>query len=518
MSRVAVRDPRIEVEDLADLEIEGTARAAEAIELPPLHTGQARIEAGEARFTVVVAGRRFGKSFYGVRRAVQSGLRGGRVWWVAPTYSLASEGWEVLMALGSQVPGARIQRNPEDRCVWFPRSGPLQGRVQVRSADNPQSLRGAGLDGVVADEFPLMQETAWTQGLRPTLTDTKGWALFIGTANGRGTWGHRLWQRGWGKDPEVGWTSFQAPTWENPYIDAEEIEAARRDLHPAIFSQEYGAEWIELAGVVPFRAEWLREYTLAERPALRDLWVAIGVDPAISKRDTACQTAIVATGLGQTPATRGMMYVVGAAQGHWTPYETAEQIFRMLQATQPRVLVIEDVAYQRSLADILKREAQIRGLPLPAVRLEIPERDKLRRAMGASPLVESGRVQFGPGQAALQAALLKVPGDASGWDYTDAFGLSLRALPRQERANRTPLLHADGTPRIEAPDRRGAPMLSRAAGYAHPGVLTRPASGRPSLRSVPRPADVLAGRWMAETFGTAGRRRAGSYGGRRGAG
>jgi phage terminase large subunit len=46
-------------------------------------------------------------------------------------------------------------------------------------------LRGIYLDGVVLDEFPLMQGRTWSEVIRPLLTDRQGWALFIGTPNGK---------------------------------------------------------------------------------------------------------------------------------------------------------------------------------------------------------------------------------------------------------------------------------------------------------------------------------------------
>jgi phage terminase large subunit-like protein len=119
--------------------------------------------------------------------------------------------------------------------------------VAVRSADNPDSLRGEGLDFVVMDECAFMQREAWTEAIRPALSDRLGKALFISTPKGR-NWFWENYQRG--INGEEGWQSWTFPTVNNPYIAASEVEAARRDLPEIIYRQEYLAEFIESDGGV----------------------------------------------------------------------------------------------------------------------------------------------------------------------------------------------------------------------------------------------------------------------------
>jgi len=168
--------------------------------------------------------------------------RGGRAWWVAPSYPVASVGWRVIGELAMQIPGVEVRR--VDRMVTLPGGG----SVQVRSADNPDSLRGEGLDFVVLDECAFIKEDAWAHALRPALSDRQGKALFISTPAGR-NWFWRLWQRG--NDSEQNeWHSWRFPTSANPFIPPTEIEAARRNLPDRIFRQEYLAEFIDDAGGV----------------------------------------------------------------------------------------------------------------------------------------------------------------------------------------------------------------------------------------------------------------------------
>jgi hypothetical protein len=98
---------------------------------------------------------------------------------VAPHYKEADEGWEILLFLCKDIPGVQVERRPNYR-VRFP-SG---GMVQVRSAEDPQSLRGATLSGLVLDEAAQISREAWEVVLQPTLAVSQGWATFISTPKG----------------------------------------------------------------------------------------------------------------------------------------------------------------------------------------------------------------------------------------------------------------------------------------------------------------------------------------------
>ena len=141
--------------------------------LPRLHPGQKTVWDEHARFKVLASGRRWGKTLLGSLACVVDGASGGRAWWVAPSYKMAMVGWRAVYRLGRQIPGANIRRG--DLLVEMPGGG----SVQVRSADDPQSLRGEGLTLAVLDECAFMSEEAWTEALRPALSDRRGGALFI---------------------------------------------------------------------------------------------------------------------------------------------------------------------------------------------------------------------------------------------------------------------------------------------------------------------------------------------------
>lgn len=224
-----------------------------------------------ARFRVVDAGRRFGKTRLGVMECLEVAVNKGRAWWVAPSYPISQVGWRPLRRLAGRIPGADI-RLAEMSVVL-----PGGGEVRVRSADSPDSLRGEGLDFVVLDECAFVKPEAWSEALRPALSDKLGRALFISTPRGR-NWFWDIYQRGIRGEDD--YKSFIFPTSANPYIAKTEIEAARHELPELIFRQEYEAEFIDDQGGV-FRRVQEAAVLSPQEPQENGQYIA-GVDVAAS--------------------------------------------------------------------------------------------------------------------------------------------------------------------------------------------------------------------------------------------
>ena len=212
------------------------------VALPKLHKGQRQVWDSPARFDVLACGRRWGKTRLGALRCMTVGLRGGRAWWVAPSYPMSTVGWRLIKRLSGPVPGT--EKREVDRLIVYPGGG----EVQVKSADNPDSLRGEGLNFLVMDECAFIKEAAWAEALRPALSDRRGKALFISTPKGR-NWFWRLWQMGQDSSRSE-WHAWRFPTADNPFIQADEIEAARQLLPERVFAQEYLAEFLDDSGAV----------------------------------------------------------------------------------------------------------------------------------------------------------------------------------------------------------------------------------------------------------------------------
>lgn len=249
------------------------------------HKAQIEIHDSIARFRVVDAGRRFGKTRLGVWECIEVAVKGGRAWWVAPSYPIAQVGWRPLRRIGAKIPGTDV-RYAEMSIVL-----PNGGEVRVRSADNPDSLRGEGLDFVVLDEHAWMKQEAWTEALRPALSDKLGRALFISTPRGRNFFWEQY-QRGVRNDS--GYQSFSYPTSSNPYIKASEIEAAKQELPEIIFRQEYMAEFIDDQGGVFRRVQEAARLKSFDAPLPNHQYIA-GVDVAASVDFTVVSIMDIAT-------------------------------------------------------------------------------------------------------------------------------------------------------------------------------------------------------------------------------
>ena len=225
--------------------------------LPPLHKGQLEVAKSDARWKILCAGRRFGKTRLGVQMCMEVALRGGRAWWVAPTFSIARVGWRDIAASAKSFPK---EIEPKVSLANMQIDLANGGSIAVRSADNPQRLRGEGLDFLVMDEAAFVKPEVWQEVLRPTLTERKGSALFISTPIGRDNWFFDLWETA--EDAE-NWQRFRFATTDNPRIDPEEVEAARTEVGSIVFAQEYLAEFVD-AGQGMLKPEWLHYFNVPD--------------------------------------------------------------------------------------------------------------------------------------------------------------------------------------------------------------------------------------------------------------
>jgi phage terminase large subunit len=198
-----------------------------------------------ARFRVCVSGRRFGKTTLAIRELCYYARDPGKVcWYVAPSYRQAKQiAWIKLKKILKDL--RWVKNINEAELTVILKNG---SRICLRGADNPDSLRGVGINFLVLDECADIQESAFTEVLRPTLSDTKGKAMFIGTPKGM-NWFYDLYQRGQDQTEEE-WSSYQYTTVQGGWVDQQEIEQAKSDLDSKTYRQEYEATWESYSGVI----------------------------------------------------------------------------------------------------------------------------------------------------------------------------------------------------------------------------------------------------------------------------
>ncbi len=251
-------------------------RLTDAVRLA-LHAGQRTVFTNRARFRVIVAGRRWGKTHLARVELIEPAVRvPGRYWYVAPTLKDAKDIFWGDLKDAIDWTWLAEKPNESELKILF-RSG---GEIRLYGAEDPDALRGRGLRKVVLDEFADMKPETWTESLRPALADYGAPALFIGTPRSFNHF-HALYEKG--QDPtRRTWASWQFKTIENPFIDPQEIEDAKTDTDARTFRQEYEASFETLAGRAYYafsRAHNVKPVHLdPELPAC--LFFDFNVDPA----------------------------------------------------------------------------------------------------------------------------------------------------------------------------------------------------------------------------------------------
>lgn len=211
------------------------------------HSEQQRLVRSPARFKVVPAGRRSGKTERAKRQLVKSAYEAVKtVSWPDPRWFAAAPTRDQAKAIYWADLKAMFRRD----LIADIRETDLMIRlvtgaeIYVIGMDKPERIEGRPWDGGILDEFANMKRGVWGENVRPALSDRKGWCWLIGVPEGRDHY-YDLWRKARsGEDPE--WDGF---TWHSADIlDPAEVESARRDLDPLVFAQEYEASFINFEG------------------------------------------------------------------------------------------------------------------------------------------------------------------------------------------------------------------------------------------------------------------------------
>lgn len=221
-----------------------------------LHPKQLEVFQDPRLFKVVVAGRRFGKSWLAASVAAVEALRPEAngyaltdkgVFLIAPTHDQAKRiYWAHLMRLTAKV-STRIDRNtgrielPNDR--W----------IEVRGADKPDSLRGVGLSYAVFDEYASMKPEVWEMIVGPALTDVGGGALFIGTPAGK----NHFYQLVLENQNSPDWGIWRFRSLDNPFLDPEKMRRQAANMTAEQIAQEYDASFAG-SGAGLLRQDWIK--------------------------------------------------------------------------------------------------------------------------------------------------------------------------------------------------------------------------------------------------------------------
>src|SRR6056300_158316 len=311
---------------------------------------QQEVYSDPTRFKVVAAGRRTGKSRLAAWLLIINALQSdkGQVFYVAPTQGQARDiMWQTLMELGHPVIAGSHINNLQIKLV----NG---ATISLKGADRPETMRGVSLKFLVMDEYADMKPDVWEQILRPALADQKGQAMFIGTPMGRNHFYELYKYAELGDDPTYkGW---HFTSYDNPLLDSEEIDMAKKSMSSYAFRQEFMASF-EARGSEMFKEGWVQ---FGEEPDVGDYYIAVdlaGFEEVNKKRTK--NTKLDETAIAVVKVSPDGWYVDNIIYGRWSLDETATKIFQAVRDYRPVSVGIErgiaKQAVMSPLTDMMKR-------------------------------------------------------------------------------------------------------------------------------------------------------------------
>ena len=192
-----------------------------------------------SRYKIVSSGRRFGKSYFSVLFLLNKPLEANeRRWIVFPTYRQAKMvSWNLLKSIFAN---KQATINETELSITLDNGA----KIELKGADKPDSLRGVATTMVVMDEYAFMKENVWGEIIQPTLAESRGEALFVGTPSGLNHF-YDLFVKGQSENSD--YKSWQFTTLDGGFISEEEVENAKKNLDKRTFQQEYEASFLTAA-------------------------------------------------------------------------------------------------------------------------------------------------------------------------------------------------------------------------------------------------------------------------------
>lgn len=239
-----------------------------------LHSSQVEVASDLHRFRVLCNGRRWGKTTLAVEEIKGKLIsKPCRIAYISTTFQQSRDiAWEIMKR---ELRPAVISINEARLEIKVKNVQGGESVVFLRGWESVETLRGQQFDFLVLDEVASMRNfwSGWNEVLSPTLTDTRGEALFISTPKGFNHF-YDLYNL---QDVDPDYKSWHFTTYDNPYIPVDEIEREKRTKPENAFAQEYLADFRKTEGLV--YKEFSREiHIFDELPQIGFIETLGGVD------------------------------------------------------------------------------------------------------------------------------------------------------------------------------------------------------------------------------------------------
>lgn len=310
------------------------------------HPGQMAIHNSPARFKIVAAGRRFGKSHYAALELIIAALMTENKWgqkltteagvyYVAPTFDQAKRiMWPKIREIAGfeRVGGLIRAENVNDGWIEL-----ISGRrIYIRGADNPDSLRGIALSYVVLDEYADMKENVWSEIVEPALMDYEGDALFIGTPKGKNHF-YKIFMKAlhYVFDPEKDqyhmYEAFHFKSGDNPFLKKHELKRMMESDTSSreTIKQEIEADFISGGGkiLIPGDFKVVDSFPVGQGRFYITCDLAGFVKERSGKVSRTDESVIACTWVEDWSAD---WYICEIQHGRWDARETALRIVKMV--------------------------------------------------------------------------------------------------------------------------------------------------------------------------------------------
>lgn len=373
-----------------------------------LHPVQREFLDSKATFRGYVGGRGSGKSWIGAYDMLTRAMAApGRLFMVSsPTYTMLRDASARSFVELADRFGAVAHRNQ------FQVTLASGSQVLLRSADEPERMRGPNLSGVWLDEASVMVHDAYLIAIACLREGGElGWMSATFTPKGKQHWTYSV----FGPDPQTAKARpntalFHSSTRDNPFLPAEFEGTIKGEYSPALAEQELGGHFIDPAGAV-FKKGWLRHYTtqgdyyrLGERTLHRGTFLRFAtVDLACSVKESADYTVIATWDALKD----GTLVLVDVDRRRLEAPDIERAIVAGWHRWRWQFAAVEANGMQLAVVQYARRK----GVPVRAVT---PHKDKLTRSVTAQVRAEAGQLWLpasAPWLAEYEAELLSFTGD-----------------------------------------------------------------------------------------------------------
>ena len=345
----------------------------------------------EARFKVIAAGRRCGKTQYAAWRLIVEALKStsGAVWYIAPTQQQARDIiWAKLLDLGREVITHSHINNMQLTLV----NGSV---ISLKGADRPETMRGVALKFVVLDEYADMKPFVWEQILRPALADHLGDAVFIGTPKGRNHFYDLYQYAEKGTDPD--WQCWHYTSYDNPILKESEIEAARKSMSSFAFRQEFEASF-EAAASDVFKPDWWKVDEVEPEDGEFYLAVDLAGFEEVSKEAGSKKKHLDESAIAVVKVHANGWWVKEIIHGRWDVRETSIKIIKAARDAKIGRIGIEKGALKNALMIYLKEQMTRMRYYVAIDDLTHGNKKKIDRIVWSlQGRMEHGRIKFNRG-------------------------------------------------------------------------------------------------------------------------